>query len=85
MKKLLFLLLILCAKSAFNQEAKPKGTTFEFYGFIRYEAFWDTYKGLNAANEQFFIVPLYNGADASGKPIIQTPTYNFSSMASLWE
>lgn len=82
MKKLLFLLLILCAKSAFNQEAKTKETTFEFYGFIRYEAFWDTYKGLNAANEQFFIVPLYNGADANGKSINQTPTYNFSSMAS---
>jgi len=82
MKKILFLLLLLCAKSAFNQEAKPKETTLEFYGFIRYEAFWDTYKGLNAANEQFFIVPLYGGVDANGKHINQTPTYNFSSMAS---
>jgi hypothetical protein len=37
---------------------------------------------LNAANEQFFIVPLYAGVDANGQHINQTQTYNFSSMAS---
>lgn len=81
MKKLLSVLLLLCSIAAFSQEVKPKETTLEFYGFVRYEAFWDTYKGLNAANEQFFIVPLYGGVDANGKDINQTPTYNFSSMA----
>lgn len=53
----------------------------EFYGFVRFDSFIDTYKGLNAANEQFFIVPQYVGVDANGKHINQTPTYNFSAMA----
>ena len=82
MKKLLSAVLLLCSITAFCQEPKPKETSLEFYGFIRFESFLDTYKGLNAANEQFFIVPLYAGVDANGKHINQTPTYNFSSMAS---
>ncbi|MDP2115374.1 MAG: hypothetical protein Q8K69_15090 [Bacteroidota bacterium] len=81
MKKLLSAFLFLCAITTFGQEVKPKETTLEFYGFVRYEAFWDTYKGLNAANEQFFVLPLYAGIDANGEHINQTPTYNFSSMA----
>lgn len=81
MKKLLFATLLICTFAAQAQEAKTKETTLEFYGFVRYEAFWDSYKGLNAANEQFFIVPLFAGVDANGKHINQTPTYNFSSMA----
>jgi len=82
MKQLAILLLLFCAKIGYSQESKPKESTVEFYGFVRYEAFWDSYKGLNAANEQFFIVPLYGGVDAKGKHLNQTPTYNFSSMAS---
>jgi len=81
MKKLFFLLLLIITQISYGQEAKPKETSAEFYGFIRFESFLDTYKGLNAANEQFFIVPLYAGVDANGKHINQTPTYNFSSMA----
>lgn len=81
MKNLLFAILLLLFVSVSGQEAKPKDTTLEFYGFVRYEAFWDTYKGLNAANEQFFVLPLYAGADVNGEHINQTPTYNFSSMA----
>ena len=81
MKRLISLILILSTRIASAQEAKPKETTLEFYGFIRYEAFWDTYKGLNAANEQFFVLPLYAGIDANGEHINQTTTYNFSSMA----
>jgi len=82
MKKLSIVLLLLCTVTAFAQEVKLKETFFDFYGFIRFEAFSDTYKGLNAANEQFFVVPLYAGVDANGKHINQTQTYNFSSMAS---
>ena len=81
MKKLLFLLLLIISQISYGQDAKPKETTVEFYGFVRFESFFDSYKGLNAANEQFFIVPLYAGVDANGKHINQTPTYNFSSMA----
>ncbi|MBL7970502.1 MAG: hypothetical protein JNL03_03190 [Prolixibacteraceae bacterium] len=82
MRKLFYaLLLLLNVPVAFSQQIKPKETTLEFYGFVRFDAFLDTYKGLNAANEQFFVVPLYAGMDANGKHINQTPTYNFSSMA----
>ena len=81
MKKLLFLFLILCSLVTFGQEVKPKTTSLEFYGFVRFESYFDSYKGLNAANEQFFIVPLYAGVDANGEHINQTPSYNFSSMA----
>lgn len=81
MKKLLFLFLIFCTLAAIAQEVKPKESNFEFYGFVRFESYFDSYKGLNAANEQFFIVPLYAGVDANGKALNQTPTYNFSSMA----
>ena len=81
MKKLFFLLLLISTQITYGQDAKPKETSTEFYGFVRFESFFDTYKGLNAANEQFFIVPLYAGVDANGKHINQTPTYNFSSMA----
>lgn len=81
MKRLFSFFLILNTLITSAQEAKPKETTLELYGFVRYEAFWDTYKGLNAANEQFFVLPLYAGVDANGKHINQTPTYNFSSMA----
>lgn len=81
MKNFLFAILLLVSSIAFGQEAKPKETTLEVYGFVRYEAYWDTYKGLNAANEQFFVLPLYTGTDVNGEHINQTPTYNFSSMA----
>ena len=73
--------LIFCSLVTIGQEVKPKATAIEFYGFVRFESYFDSYKGLNAANEQFFIVPLYAGVDANGKHINQTPSYNFSSMA----
>lgn len=82
MKKLIFLVLFTYALVGVAQESKPKAPTMEFYGFVRFESFFDSYKGLNAANEQFFIVPNYVGKDANGKHINETPTYNFSSMAS---
>ena len=74
-------MLIICSMATMGQEVKPKATTMEFYGFVRFESYFDSYKGLNAANEQFFIVPFYAGVDANGKHINQTPSYNFSSMA----
>jgi hypothetical protein len=80
MKKLFFAIFLISTWVTHGQETKEK--TLEFYGFVRYEAFWDTYKGLNAANEQFFILPFFAGTDSNGKHINQTPTYNFSSMAS---
>lgn len=81
MKKLFILFLLISTQISYSQEAKPKETSFEFYGFVRFESFFDSYKGLNAGNELFFIAPSYIGVDANGKHINQTPTYNFASMA----
>ena len=81
MKKLSFLFLFFYALVSIAQETKPKSSSLEFYGFVRFESYFDSYKGLNAANEQFYLVPLYAGMDATGKHINETPTYNFSSMA----
>lgn len=81
MRKLFFLCLLLGSLSTIGQDTKPKETSLEFYGFVRFESFSDSYKGLNAGNELFFVAPLYAGVDANGKHINQTPTYNFSSMA----
>ena len=81
MRKLFFLFLVFCSLSTIGQEVKPKTTSVEFYGFVRFESWFDSYKGLNAANEQFFIVPHYAGVDANGAHINETPTYNFSAMA----
>lgn len=80
MKKLLSLILFFSTVIAFGQD-KPKETSAEFYGFVRFESFFDSYKGLNAGNELFFIAPSYIGVDANEKHINQTPTYNFASMA----
>lgn len=81
MKKLFILFLLISTQISYSQEAKPKETSLEFYGFVRFESFFDSYKGLNAGNELFFIAPSYIGVDANGKHINQTPTYNFASMA----
>lgn len=80
MKKIALLFCLLCTFVAFAQE-KPKEITTEFYGFVRFESFVDSYKGLNAGNELFFVAPAYAGVDSNGKHINQTPTYNFSTMA----
>lgn len=81
MRKLFFLLCLINSTAIFSQDVKPKETILDFYGFVRFESYFDSYKGLNAANEQFFVVPLYAGVDANGEHINQTTTYNFSAMA----
>jgi len=81
MKKLVILFLLISSQISYSQEARPKETSTEFYGFVRFESFFDSYKGLNAGNELFFVAPLYAGVDANGKHINQTPSYNFASMA----
>lgn len=40
---------------------------FKFYGFIRNELYYDSYKGVDAAMDQFYLMPLYTGKDAKGK------------------
>jgi hypothetical protein len=81
MKKLVFALLVLGTVIADAQDVKIKETTIDFYGFIRNEFYLDTYKGLDIAHEQFYLIPLYTGKDAAGEDINQQTSANLSAIA----
>ncbi len=68
--------------NSYAQEVKSNDFDLDFYGFIRSEAFVDTYKGLDAAHELFYLVPLYVGQDANGNDINQQTSSNLSALAS---
>ncbi len=63
------------------QEKQGKDLNLDIYGFVRNEFFIDTYKGLDAAYELFYVVPLYVGQDANGEDINQQPSSNLSAIA----
>ncbi len=64
---------------SFSQETK-KVNPLSFYGFVRNDFYLDTYKGLNAFQDVFYIYPNYVGADATGKDINQQTTANLLSI-----
>ncbi|WP_430972322.1 hypothetical protein [Sunxiuqinia rutila] len=64
------------------QEKKEKDLTLNWYGFVRNEIFVDSYKGLDAAHEVFYLVPLYVGQDANGEDINEQASSNLSALAS---
>ncbi len=77
-------LLLLLSVTAFTQENKKvsaKNSNIEFYGFIRNEFYYDSYKGLNAAMDNFYLFPLYNGTDPSGKDVNRQGMANYTAMA----
>ncbi len=86
MKKLISftLVFILLSMLSFSQE-EPKVTakkaSIEIYGFLRNEFYYDSYKGLNAAMDNFYVVPLYKGKDAAGEPVNQQGIANYTAMA----
>lgn len=53
----------------------------DIYGFVRADLFGDTYKGLNAAKDQFYLLPLYGGKDANGEDINEQFSSNLVTMA----
>lgn len=80
MKKLLFLFLIFCTLAAIAQEVKPKESTFEFYGFVRVDAYMDSYKGVDAGHDIFYLLPAYklvNNVEVNNQA-----SSNISAMAS---
>jgi hypothetical protein len=81
MKKLSIVILLLSAFSAFSQDLKIKETTLDFYGFVRNEFYLDSYKGLDIAHEQFYLIPLYTGKDANGEDINQQTSANMAAIA----
>lgn len=81
---LLSLLLILSSVTFAQEDNKvtAKKSSIQFYGFVRSEYYYDTYKGLNAAQDNFYLFPLYKGKDAEGNHLNQQGIHGFTAMAS---
>ena len=75
------LFLIGLTLNTFAQEAAPK-PSLQFYGFIRNEFFVDTYKGIDGAHEQYYLLPIYVGKDANGEDINEQTSANITALAS---
>jgi hypothetical protein len=76
--KSIILLLFLPFLSS-SQETK-KEPVVSFYGFVRNDFYLDTYKGLNAFQDVFYLYPNYIGADANGEDINHQTTANLLSI-----
>lgn len=79
MLKKITLLFLLLPIFSFSQDAK-KEAPLTFYGFVRNDFFLDTYKGLNAFQDVFYLYPNYIGADANGGDINRQTTANMLSI-----
>lgn len=75
----IFILFLCLPFLSFSQETK-KEPALSFYGFVRSDFFLDTYKGLNAFQDVFYVFPHYIGLDANGKDLNQQTTANFLSV-----
>jgi hypothetical protein len=79
MHKLVGYLILFLPLMALSQEVK-KENPLTFYGFVRSDFYLDTYKGINAFQDVFYLYPNYIGADANGKDINDQTTANFVSV-----
>ncbi|MFV0553309.1 MAG: hypothetical protein ACK5LR_01265 [Mangrovibacterium sp.] len=80
MQKKLILVALLGATSLLAN-AQEKKFTFSPYGFVRNDFYSDSYKGLDVAQDNFYLVPNYKGEDASGKDINQNQSSNLTALA----
>lgn len=79
-----FVLFAMCCFAAETKSAKgenKKEVSLDWYGFIRSEFFVDSYKGVNAVNDQFYLFPAYAGEDANGKAINEQTSSNLMPIA----
>ncbi len=85
MKKVISFVWIFCILtiSSYSQEKKESSSkpSIKLYGFIRNEFYYDSYKGLTAAMDNFYLVPLYKGTDGNGNHINQQGIANLTAMA----
>jgi hypothetical protein len=79
MFKLIGCLLLLLPLWAISQEAKKENPV-TFYGFVRSDFYLDTYKGVNAFQDIFYLFPNYIGVDANGKDINNQSNANLLSV-----
>lgn len=73
-------ILIFPGTKAFSQN-DDDAVNLKFYGFIRNEAYFDTYKGVDAAMDQFYLVPLYTGKDDNGEHFNQQGSAHITAIA----
>ena len=77
---------ICCVLASFgslsSNAQEQKKFNYNLYGFVRAETFVDTYKGVDAGYELFYIAPLYVGKDANGKDINKQTSANLQALAS---
>ncbi|MDR1860355.1 MAG: hypothetical protein LBR06_05490 [Bacteroidales bacterium] len=78
MKKRLTVLFLGASLCGHAQEWKPD---MKFYGFVRTELFADTYKGMDAVHDAYYLFPLYAGQDAEGKDINEQPAMTLTALA----
>ncbi len=86
MKKafVIFLMFSLIQSITFAQDenkVSAKSSSIQIYGFVRSEYYFDSYKGLNAAQDNFYLFPLYKGLDADGNHLNQQGIHGFTAMA----
>jgi hypothetical protein len=79
MLKLIGVLLLLLPFIATSQEIRKENPV-TFYGFVRSDFYLDTYKGLNAFQDVFYLFPNFIGIDANGKDLNKQTTANFVSV-----
>lgn len=80
-QKLILAIALLLSANAFAQETEEKKSV-NFYGFIRNAVFTDTYRGLDAVADQFYLFPLYTGQDANGDDYNEAFQSNMTAVAS---
>jgi opacity protein-like surface antigen len=79
MKKSLFILMALLSVVMAKGQSDDN-VTLDFYGFVRVDGYVDTYKGVDAGHDIFYLLPLYqvkNGAEFNNQL-----SSNISAMAS---
>ncbi len=62
MKKIFFALPAILAAIFVHAQSQNK-PTLDFYGFVRVDAYADTYKGVDAGHDVFYLLPLYVQTD----------------------
>ncbi len=77
----IFCILFSVGFSQENNKVSAKKSSIELYGFIRSEYYYDSYKGLNAAQDNFYLFPLYKGLDENGDEINKMGLHGFTAMA----
>ena len=62
----------------YAQETKPK---LDIYGYVRSDIYANTYNGVNAVRDNFYLLPSYSGIDIDGNALNEATSLNFGAMA----